>query len=356
MNKTLAVGAVAAVFLVAGCTDSNLVGGRNYVKDGTYDKAVVVLEKAVERSPDNPEAHFLLGKSYAETGVYEKSAVSLAKATELDPGFYAQRSDTLRSDLFAKLFNAGTELLNAGQYQEALDRYQKAAQFRPEKVGVHQNLGFVYTKLGRRDEAVAEYLKMYDLDPENVNALKTVLGILTEAGEREQAYEICRRIIAAKPKDLEASGTLADMFMDDADAAKDRGDLEGQKRAIAQALPLYENILAGDPTNVTAQYQIGVSHYTLQDFGKAAEYFERVVEGTEPKNPLHVDALSNLSASLYKMDQFGTAETHLRELIALEPDDCTHYRLLSAALREQGRTNEALDAARMSEECDKKKR
>jgi tetratricopeptide (TPR) repeat protein len=355
MKTKLVIGALAAI-VVAGCTNSDLVGGRNYVKDGTYDKAVTVLEKAVEKSPENAEAHFLLGKSYAETGVYDKAATSLNRASELDSGFYAQRADTVRIDMFAKLFNAGNELLNAGQYQEALDRYLKAAQFQPQKVAVHQNLGFVYTKLGRRDEAIAEYMKMYELDPANVNALKTVLGMLTEAGEREQAYAICKRIIAAKPKDVEASAMLAEMYMDDANAAKDKGDVEGQKRAIAEALPLYENILAADATSVTARYQVGVCHYTLQEFGNAAENFEKVVEGTDAKNPLHVDALSNLSASYYKMDQFGAAETHLRELIALEPDDCTHYRLLSAALREQGRTNEALDAAKMSEECDKKKR
>src|SRR5262245_44341795 len=355
MSKKLGVAALAATLVVAGCTNSNLSGGRIYVDQHVYDKAVAVLEKAVVDLPEDPEAHFLLGKSYAATENYTKAAAELDRASQLDPKFYALRADTVRQDTYAKLFNAGTELLNASQYPQALERYQTAALFAPKKldqqVGLHQNVGYLYSKLGRRDEAIKEYMTIYQLDPNNVDALKNALQLHIDAGERAQAMAICKDIVAQRPGDVLASSTLADMYMEDADAARDKDDVEGQRAAIHNALPLWEAILAAKPDDKTAQYQIGVCHYTLEDYAQAGESFEKVVESTEPTDQLHVDALSNYAAALYKMKQYNTAETQIRELISLEPNECGHYRLLSGALREQGRTNEALDAMKMFDDC-----
>jgi tetratricopeptide (TPR) repeat protein len=356
MNRKLGLAALAATLVVAGCTNANLVGGRNYVDQGVYDKAVAVLEKAVQELPEDPEAHFLLGKSYAATENYAKAAAELDRASQLDPRFYALRADTVRQDTFAKLFNGAGELLNANQYAQALERYQTASLFASktdvkQQITVHQNLGYVYTKLGRRDEAIKEYMTIYQLDPTNVDALKTTLQLHIDAGERAKAMAICKDIVAQRPGDVLVTSTLADMYMEDADAARDRGDVDGQRNAIREALPLWEAILAAKPDDMTAQYQIGVCYYTLEDFAQAGDNFEKVVDATDPKDQLHVDALSNYAASLYKLKQFGSAETQIRELIALEPGECGHYRLLSGALREQGRTNEALDAAKKYEEC-----
>lgn len=354
MNWKLAVAALAGAMVVAGCTNANLVGGRNYVDQGVYDKAVTVLEKAVQELPDDPEAHFLLGKSYAARQNYEKAAVELNRTSELDPGYYKLRADTVRQDNHAKLFKSGNELLNAGQFEEALDRYQKALLFKPEAADVRTNVAYAYTKLGRRDEAAQEYIRIYELDNKNVDALKTAIQMMLEDKKRDQAIALCQRFLEEHPGDLEVTSVLSDIHMSEAEAARDRGDSEGQKAAIRMALPLWEGILTTDPENKTARYQVGVCHYTLEDFPRAAENFEMVVEQTEPRDQLHVDALSNLSAALYKMKQFGTAEEHIRELIALEPEECGHYRLLSGALREQGRSSEALEAAKSFEDCNER--
>jgi tetratricopeptide (TPR) repeat protein len=354
MTTSRVLALVALLACAAGCTNANLVGGRNYVEQGVYDKAVAVLEKAVVELPNDPEAHYLLGKAYTETNQYEKAAPELAKAAELDPGWYTQRADTVQSDAFAQLFNAGNEFLSAGQYAEALDRFKKALLFRPNEVRVHQNMGFVYAKLGQRDEAIKSYRKMYELDPGNTDALRIVLGLLSDSGEREQAYAIAKEILAAKPGDLDMLGLLADMYYEDADSAKARGDTETHKQKLREVAPLYEQVLQGDPSNIEAMYQLGLIHYQLEDFGKAATYFESTLEASEAGDPRHRDALYNLAVSYIKSKQYVLAELRLRELIEQEPNECDHYRLLNATLREQKRSNEALDAARKYEECTQK--
>lgn len=342
--------AVVALTWIFGCSNANLVGGRNYVDQGVYDKAVDVLEKAVVELPDNPEAHYLLGKSYVKTDQFENAATELARAAELDP-FYAERADTVQQDAYAKLFNSGNEFLAAGQYSEARDRFVKAALFRPNEIGVHQNLGFVYTKLGRRDDAIESYRRMHAINPEDMSALRTVLGILSDAGERKQAYQVCEEILANKPDDLSILGLLADMHYEDADSAQARGDVAEEEMTLRKIIPLYEKVVSADPGNIAAIYQLGLVNYRLGDFTEAASYFENALDTMKPDNSLARDALYNLAVSLFKTKQFVMAEIRFRELIEQEPKQCEHYRLLSATLREQRRQSDALDAVRQYEEC-----
>lgn len=339
------------VVCVAGCTNANLVGGRNYVDQQVYDKAVSVLESAVIELPNDPEAHFLLGKAYSHTNQYEKAAPELAKAAELDPKFYGLRADTIQTDLYAQLFNSGNEFLAAGQYADALDRYKKAMLFGPDKKDLYQNLGFVYTKLGQRQDAIASYRKMFDLDRENVDALRIVLGLLSDAGERQEALAIAKEILQNKPGDTQILGLLADMYYADADSAKARGDVETQRQKLREIAPLYEAVLQKDAGNTEAMYQLGLVNYQLEDYGKAGTYFESTLEATTPDDAHHRDALYNLAVSYIKSKQYVLAELRLRELIEQEPTECDHYRLLNATLREQKRSNEALEAARKYEEC-----
>jgi tetratricopeptide (TPR) repeat protein len=354
MTKSRVLALVVLLACAAGCTNANLVGGRNYVEQGNYDKAVIVLEKAVVDMPNDPETHFLLGKSYAETNQYEKAAPELAKAAELDPGFYAQRADTIQSDVYAQLFNAGVEFNSAGQYAEALDRFKKAALFKPNEKALYQNMGFVYAKMGQRDESIKAYRQLYDLDPQDTDGLRIALGILNDAGEREQAREMAKRILQAKPDDLGIIELLANMSYEDADSAKARGDTETQKQKLREVAPLYEQVLQGDPSNLEAMYQLGLIHYQLEDYNKAATHFEQTLEASDASDPRHRDALYNLAVSYIKSKQYVLAELRLRELIEQEPNECDHYRLLNATLREQKRSNEALDAARKYEECTQK--
>jgi tetratricopeptide (TPR) repeat protein len=346
--------ALAALAAIAGCADQNLVGGRNYIDQNEYAKAAEVLEKAVAKQPENPEAQFLLGLSYAKTSQFEKAAVSLEEASRLDPAFYALRADTVQEDVYAQLFNAGNSFLNAGQYAEALDRFQKAALFRPDSKDLYQNLGFVHTRLGQRDEAIRAYRRMSEIDPDDTAALRTVLGILSEAGEREQAYGIAREILKSKPNDLQMLKLLADMYYQDADSAKARGDAAEEESKLRQIIPLYESLAQGG-NNAAAIYELGLVYYRLNDLDKAALYFEQTTEITESDSPMYRDSLYNLAVALYKTKQFVLAERRVRELIALEPGECEHYRLLNATLQEQKRQNEALDAVKMYEECTKRK-
>ncbi len=365
--QRLAIPFLVLLAVVLGCSNANLVGGRNYVKDGIYDTtAVRVLRQATIELPENAEAHFLLGKVYAERSMYDSAASTLRRAADLDPTYYALRADTVQLKVYNKLLVAGGEMYKAGQYSEALDRYKKALLFRPNEVAVHQNLGSTYLKLGRSDEGVAEYLKMYELDPKSGTlALGTALSILVEEGQFNRAIEVGNKIREANPDDLEVTRTLVDIYSREADAARDMADTstaitdterqalkDRETKAREQVIPLYESMLRMNSEDAAAHFHLGLIQFRRGEYDPASEHFEKVVELTpDPKDQLHVDALSNLAAANMKRKQYALAEMQLRDLIAIEPNECGNYRLLSGALREQGRTDAALEAAKKYEEC-----
>jgi len=92
-------------------TSDLLEAGRAHLEAGEYEKAISALESAVEQSPDNSDAHFLLGQAYNQTG----------------------------------------KLL------EAADEFRAVLKINPESAAAHHNLGVTYYQLQQLDAARAEF-------------------------------------------------------------------------------------------------------------------------------------------------------------------------------------------------------
>lgn len=61
--------------------------GQEYMKNGKFDLAALSLKKAVELSPDWPEAHNALGEAYFRLLRFEDARVEFDKAIELKPDY-----------------------------------------------------------------------------------------------------------------------------------------------------------------------------------------------------------------------------------------------------------------------------
>ena len=64
----------------------------------------------------------------------------------------------------------GNALRNASRFEESIECYLKALEFKPEYADAHNNLGIAYAELGRFDEAVASYTRCLKVRPEHVDA------------------------------------------------------------------------------------------------------------------------------------------------------------------------------------------
>jgi tetratricopeptide (TPR) repeat protein len=64
-----------------------------------------------------------------------------------------------------------------GWIDEAIEEFKGAIEINPYHPGLHNNLGYLYSKRNLLNEALEEYQKTLELDPENAEVYKN-LGLL----------------------------------------------------------------------------------------------------------------------------------------------------------------------------------
>lgn len=83
----------------------------------------------------------------------------------------------------------GKEFYRAGEYEKALDAYQKARELEPENVYFSSQIGFCYYRLQQYEKAVAEFKRVLEKTPGDNYCINTIircyqfLGRLSEAAE-----------------------------------------------------------------------------------------------------------------------------------------------------------------------------
>lgn len=122
----------------------------------------------------------------------------------------ARRAYDLAPDSINAVFNYGSALHRAGEFDQALKVYKRCAAIAPFdwEAKIQHHLGVAYRALGENEKAADHYQKSYDLDP-SPNTLKDkALAILAQGKLNEglQAFEIRRE--AAVWKLHESGGHL----------------------------------------------------------------------------------------------------------------------------------------------------
>jgi Flp pilus assembly protein TadD len=112
--------------------------GKEAVEDEQFEKAVMLLTKAVRTDPSNADAQNLLGFSYRKLGKYDEALIHYQKALALDPyhkGAYEYMGEAYlelgdlpkAEDLLAGLVRLCPDsCAERTSLQQAIDTYKKA--------------------------------------------------------------------------------------------------------------------------------------------------------------------------------------------------------------------------------------
>jgi len=126
-------------------------------------------------------------------------------------------------------YQLGNELFNAGRVQEAVEAYQRALEFQPDRAATHYNLGNALLGSGRVDEALDAYERALQLRPDFPRALNNLGNALHRLGRLEEAIRAYRKALRLEPDEADACNNLAN-------ALKDAGRLD-------EALSLYDRAI-----------------------------------------------------------------------------------------------------------------
>jgi len=128
------------------------VKGIPLIGEGRYEEALQVVDKALERNPDDANAWYLMGMALGRLGRYEEALQAYDKVLELNP------------DDEHAWGAKGIALIELGRSEEALQAYNKALELSPDISKTWYGKAFEFDKLGRYEETPTTFKKASELN------------------------------------------------------------------------------------------------------------------------------------------------------------------------------------------------
>jgi len=163
LTKTLSIG-ISLILLIAlspvAFGQEDLFGANTLNSEahrlnnlGEYEKALDLLDKALEINPNHIHALNNKGRALLELDKTEEAIVWFDKALEVNPEY------------IPALHNKGLILLELGKYEEAMVWFDKALEVNPNLVYLLNDKGLALYRLGQYDEAISYYDKALEINP-----------------------------------------------------------------------------------------------------------------------------------------------------------------------------------------------
>lgn len=185
--------------------------------------ALKELTLAIETYPDDPSYHDALGWAYFQKGMNKEALASFNKALSIDGDYseahvkkaavymFEQRwteaiesSQAALKNIFYRTpefawFNMGWSYYNMGDYQKALESYNKAVGANPSYARAWYSMGLAYEKLGKTKEAVQSYEKAVAAAPGYLDAWFSMGMALVKAKDKPAAIKALEKVIEIAP-------------------------------------------------------------------------------------------------------------------------------------------------------------
>jgi arylsulfatase A-like enzyme/predicted Zn-dependent protease len=285
--------------------------------------------------------------------------VSGGTARNLEERRRADPKDTI--ELYNLLLLAGEDS-EAGRYDEAAAKVQRALAADPDIIEGHSRLGNIYTKAGRHDDAVAAYKRALALDPEHLLSTYNLALAYRALGRIDEAVLGFERVQQLDPRSGRAHFQLGDIFMQRGEPHKalevltkglalevDRPPFlvklgeayleleryDEAEKALSEAVRLRPDVPRGQYNLALVQEQRGNA------MGARAAY-----EAEVAANPKNHGAQFNLGRLLAKEGRPAEAARRFRASVDARPEFAEGYLYLAKALLDVGDLQGAEQAAR----------
>lgn len=294
----------------------------DYFEQGQYGKALEHIQKAIEKSPNNPDFHSTRGIFLHKMNDMPGAAGAYREALKISPSHVfshynlglilmklGKTMDAIHEweavirfhpqDVDAT-FNIAVALNHIGRRKDAMTFYERVLSLKNDHVQTHQNLGLLYRDERQYAKAKHHLRKLKELDAtysEVVNAelLKVDEQEFLEATMKNDQSGIAKQVAARgdSPADRISRALMAmingefQVALDLADSVLKEIPGEVQARLVRgqtwlamnkqnDAIAEFMGIVAADPTCADAYFQLGNIFLGMNELEKALDHFERV--------------------------------------------------------------------------------
>jgi tetratricopeptide (TPR) repeat protein len=168
-----------------------------YLSHDELEKLEIPTRSALAQNDQLPLCHNVLGVLYKKRGNFQKAVEEYQKAIALDP------------DNSAYLTNLGAAYLSMQQPQKALDVLLRAKSKNGNDPEVWLNLGAIYGELQRNEEGLFAFERAKELGGESPKVYLGMAVIYAQKGDRDEARRIVESALQKYPGDPNLEELLA---------------------------------------------------------------------------------------------------------------------------------------------------
>jgi len=233
-------------------------------------------------------------------------AANIPEFVNTAPGSIARIQEQFLDDLSHA--RAAYVLENSGDFDGAIQEYQKALSINPKNVHAHQRLGFILYKVkGNLQEGLAHTTEALRLDPNDACAHFDLGVACRDQGHLEQAVRHLTKAVALMPEGFDRRYNPCDMHCVLGDALVANGDAREAATVLAKAVSL-------NPKSAGAHYLLALALAAQGLIQEPAEHYSvarSLLPGIDTVPELHL----LMSVNYQKAGQFraalGSAQTAL---------------------------------------------
>lgn len=283
------------------------------LREARHEDALAALQQLVIENDDNAPAHNDLGSLYYGAGQMDQALAHYQKAAELNPehpGYLKNLADILYSQ--------------TDDAERAVAIYNKILSIRPDHVDTLMVAGHLEVSLERFEEALGRYTRILTLEPSHAEAQQYVDLIRSRKETKktepspEAAYAHCQKLVTQGQinEGIICLKGLTQQYPAFALAHNDLGVLYYQRGDKARCVKNYKKAVEMDPNNPT--FLKNLADFYLVEEGaveKALEIYASVLKD----NPEDIDALMVAGQICSALGKADSARTFYERVLDVEP-------------------------------------
>jgi lipoprotein NlpI len=226
-------------------------------------------------------------------------------------------------DVFKVLIIRGVAYRNKGNYNQAIQDFDKAIRLKPDVAEAFNNRGVTYDYKGDYERAIQDYNQVIRLRPDDAAAFNNRGLVYHEKGEYDRAIQDFDQAIRLKPGYAEAFESRGSAYLA-------RGDYDRAIQDYGQAIKLEPNY-AGDFSDRAFAYDC------KKDYRRALQDYDLAVR----LNPQDAHIVGGRGVTRFYLGEFKAAEDDIAHSLSLAPTDAYSATWLYLAQARSGKDAQA---------------